>query len=268
MSITIHGGRIIRQPIGRVYDLLSKVKGQSRDLGRELQIAWMARRAARIIDDARLKDEEAEHPLYTAWCEMRDRQREVKRTGRRDPDIDVEFELWLWPLKDRTLINLHTEQRVFTTWFDALPFVEEYAYWDNTDPDETVSKPDWRKRKTDWQRAWGNGAASDRSMTMVMFNDALPLPATAEEAVTHVPDIDGRVDAAAWRTHVDEVHRRLVDERKAIDPDWKMEGFSTFFQAEGEARAEVARRKAIREMLQPLIREITAEDLSPPRREG
>lgn len=266
MSIRIHGGRLIDAPIGEAYDMLVEMKRESARIGRDLETAWMARRAARIIDDAVMKGAAAEHPLHTAWCEMSDRQREVRKTLRRDPDVDFQFELWIWPLGTRTLINLHTEQEAFTKWFDALPFTRDHAYWDSVDPDETVDEADWRAREADWHAVWPvGGVPSDRCLTMVMFNDQLPLPVDAAEAVAHVPATAERLRAAASRRHLEEVYQRMIAEKRAEDPDWKMDGFGTVFEAEAASREETDRRAEIVENLRPLFRDLTADDLAPGR---
>jgi hypothetical protein len=263
MSISIHGGRRIDAPIGESYRLLMGLKEQAATTGRGLQVRWMARRAARMLDDATLKGEKVERPLHTAWCEMDDRQREVRRTQRRDPEIDFEFQLWLWPLADRTLVNVHTEQPEFRALIDGTTFVEDHAYWDNVDPDENVPADRWEERAQDWRDAWLIGAAaSDRSLTMVMFNDALVMPARAEEAMPFVPSLDERLRTAAARRHIDEVYRAVIAERQSTEPGWKPEGFGTFFEAEGCAREDADRRSRITEELRHVIRPITAEDLS------
>lgn len=46
----------------------------------------------------------------------------------------------------------HCEQDAFMTALDAMPEVEDYAYWDNTDPDPTVSEDDWEEREEVWDR--------------------------------------------------------------------------------------------------------------------
>lgn len=264
MSVKIRAGRMIPAPLGRVYEMLLEARKESVSLGRSLQIAWMAKTAAGAIDRARLKGEEAEHPLHRAWCELLDRTLEIRKTMRRDADIDFQFELWLWPLtRQKTLIHVHTERSEFMQWFDALPFVRDYAYWDDTDPDENVDPRAWRARERDWQKVWPVGSsASDRCLNMVMFNHETPMPASADEAMPHIPAIGTRLSKAAMNRHIDEAYRARVEAELAADPDWKPDGFGIFFEAERAARADTARRAAITDEISPMIREIAAEDLS------
>jgi hypothetical protein len=54
MSVKIYAGRMIPAPIGRAYAMLMEAKPQAATLGRNLQIAWMAKRAAEMVDRARI----------------------------------------------------------------------------------------------------------------------------------------------------------------------------------------------------------------------
>jgi hypothetical protein len=192
--------------------------------------------------------------------------KEIKTTGRRSPSEDFEFEAWLFPLGRRTLMIAHTEQDGFTEWLDGLPFVHRYEYYDNTDRPEDVDARSWGRRRRDWERvlAWG-ASASDTSLTMTMFNHEFFMVPTAGEAIVHVPSADRRIARIAVHRHIDEVHRDIVARRQAVDAGWKPQGFETYFEAEAIARGDEPARERIREALRPVIRDLTQDDLEPPR---
>lgn len=264
MSVKIYGGRIIRAPIGRAYQMLMEAKPGAIAIGERLQAKWMVERAVDIIDHARLKGEEAENPLFDAWQELVDKVKKLKAPGAgRDPSADFEFEAWLFPLRNRTLMMVQSEQREMQSWIDDLPFVERYGYWDNTDPDEDVSARQWRQRGKDWLEVlpWGS-APSDRCMTLVMFNDSMPMPASDEVVATLIPPVEGRLARAAANQHINEVYKALVAEEREKNPDFKPEGFSLFFKAERASRDDLKRREAIKAEIAHAILEVTVEDLS------
>lgn len=262
MSINIPTGRLIAAPIGRAYDMLLAAKADAKPIGRSMELEWMTGRAVKAVDDARMAGTAAEHPLHKAWRDLLDAQSTVRRSGTRNPSIDFEFELWLFPLGRRTLIKVHTEQGRFLSWFDGLPFVQDYAYWDSTDRDDAVPPRQWSRRRREWNAVMPVGRPpSDRCLTMVMYNDQTPWTADPEEALRYVDPIAKRLAEAARARHVDEVYKAMVEEKRQSDPEWQPKGFQLFFDAERVARHDAARRQEIADGIAPAIREITAADL-------
>ncbi len=263
MSTKIYNGRIIRAPIGKVYDLLIEKKPEAVLIGRNLEIAWMAIRAAEKIDKARIEGEEKKGALFEAWTEMTDRISEIKKTQRRDPAVDIECELWLFPLKDQTLVIPNSEAKDLREWFDALSFVEDYAYWDNTDPDEDVDKKTWKQRERDWNKVLpGAGVPSDRCLIFALYQGGMVFPAEPEEAIKHIPPAEKRLTKIVRQEAVAEKFQAKCDAKKKENPEWKMEGFGLYFEAEKEALSDPEFLQAKREHLKTHVREITIADLS------
>jgi hypothetical protein len=265
MSTKIYGGRMIAAPIGRAYDMLLAARPQAVAIGTDLQHAWMARRAVELIDAAALKGEVVGMPIIAAWQELLDGVREIRSTQRRRPDIDFEFELWLFPLGRRTLMLVHTEQSRMREWVDALPFVVDHSYWDNTDRDEDVDARTWASRRRDWEKALpGAGVPSDRSLTMTMFNHDFAMPPKASEALRHAPTLDARVATLARRRHIDEVYSAMLEQARSEDSDYRPEGFGAIIEAIGRADRDDDRRAAIVAETAPLLEEMTVAMLDGP----
>lgn len=265
MSTKIYGGRMIAAPIGRAYDMLLAVRPQAVEIGTDLQHEWMTRRAVELIDAAALKGEVADAPIFAAWQELLDGVREIRVSQRRRPDIDFEFELWLFPLGRRTLMLVHTEQSRMREWVDALPFVRDHSYWDNTDRDENVDARTWASRRRDWEKVLpGAGVPSDRSLTMTMFNHDFAMPVKASDALRHAPTLDARVAAVARRRHIDEVYAAMLEQARSEDPDYKPEGFGAIIEAIGRADRDDGRRTAIVAETAPLLEEMTEAMLDGP----
>lgn len=263
MSTKIYNGRIIRAPIGKAYDLLIKRKPEAVQIGRNLELAFMANSAAEKIDKARVDGEESDSPLFHAWTEMSDRVREIKKTQRRDPAVDFECELWLFPYKEQVLAILNTESRELQQWFDGLSFVEDYSYWDNSDPDENIDKKVWKQRERDWNKVLpGAGVPLDRCMVFSIYGGGAPYPADPDEAVKHIRPTEDRLEALARRLVIQDVYKAMLDEKQKEDPDWKPEGFAFYFKAEKELNSNPELLRAKKEEIQPSVREITTADLS------
>lgn len=263
MSTKIFNGRIIHAPIGKAYDLLIKSKPAAVLIGRNLEIAWMAKRAAEMIDKARIEGEEKKGALFDAWVEMSDRISEIRKTQRRDPAVDIGCELWLFPLKDKTLVLVNSEAKDLREWFDKLPFVEDYSYWNNTDPDENVDKRTWKQRERDWNKALpGSGVPSDRCLSFAMYQGGMVFPAEPGEAVAHIPPAEKRLDRIVRQAATAEKFQAKCEAKKQENPEWELKGFGLYFEAEKEALSDPEFLQAKREEFKTHIRDITLADLS------
>lgn len=265
MSTNIGNGRIIRAPIKRAYDLLINAKPEAEKIGRDAQIGWMAHHAADLIDKSDMTGEILPNaPLVEAWTALLDAEKEIKINGLRNPDCDFEFELWLFPVSNnRTMLIVQTERREFSQWLDGLGFVDNYAYWDSTDPDEAVSPQAWRRRQQDWERVLPHGSAiSDRCLTMVMFNHQRPMPPSPKEAVSHITERRKRAERHAWPKHIGEIYERMLAERRELEPAYEPSGFSLYFEAEALARKDLNRRDQIVHKIHNQLRDISVDDLS------
>lgn len=92
-------------------------------------------------------------PASKAWDLLDDRQAEVRKTRRRDPDVDYEviFRVWLCRQTNAFVGYVAGE--------DASAILEvlyksrvghEYGYWNNVDPPEHLNERQWKKRAKVW----------------------------------------------------------------------------------------------------------------------
>lgn len=72
------------------------------------------------------------------------------------PDLDLGCKVCIFPLEHKTLglfaggLGLSGKDHEM---FMRQPWVQDYAYWDSTDPDETVPPAEWKQRELDWDEA-------------------------------------------------------------------------------------------------------------------
>lgn len=86
---------------------------------------------------------------FDLWQDMR--RKFLKEEGCKVPHIDTEFNVVLIPTNGFVLGIVYTAHN---EWYKAWcnhPGIQEYSYWDNTDPLEEVSDEDWEKREEDWK---------------------------------------------------------------------------------------------------------------------
>lgn len=77
----------------------------------------------------------------------------AKNKSIREPFVDFDFTIIIFPnglcmpFMDNDIVR-----KVWRKQFDA-GIVEDYGYWDNTDPDENCTEEQWKKRYDDWCEA-------------------------------------------------------------------------------------------------------------------
>lgn len=185
MSTKIFGGRIVRKPIGIVIDLLLETKPEIAQKARKLELAWMAHQISRQID---IRNQNGPDAMLHAWTSLLDAVNEIKKTGRRNPACDYSFEVTLFPDGEETLLVYNCEQKSLTDILDNMSEIEDFSYWDNTDPDETVSAEEWNIREEKWNKFLKAGMApSDKGVFMTMYNHEMISFPKADEIVEYIP---------------------------------------------------------------------------------
>jgi hypothetical protein len=124
--------------------------------------AMLAERAIDVLDRAILDPEPTSDPdpftalmktpLNRAWSELNDEQSKLKENDwRRDP-TRLELAIGRDPLTGRLGVLLFAEERLLIEVFRALPEVEEYGYWNNSDQPGGVTDAQWDERREFWDR--------------------------------------------------------------------------------------------------------------------
>lgn len=175
------------------------------------------------------------------------------RGAERDPIWDLSCKVVFFPLKDQILATLYAERKEFRDLWEALPWVQPFPYWDNTDPPEGTSWRDWRKRGRIWERAmWNHYVPSISGYTADCVTDYLRW-AEPKDVYAHQPKWSLRVETQAkslmmltWdKRHERKKKRPKYEEYLA----WKKtdDGERTRKWAVDRARAKLKRRLAIKD---------------------
>ena len=134
------------------------------------------------------------NPLISAITEFEERERKVRETNRRDPLVDMEFNVCILPTKDQTYGIVYTEQNdLLEMWLEQKEIVW-YPYWDNTDPMEGISWEDWEERGKEWDQALeeGYGIPSQNGMTIEFIHRySFGMP-TADDVLACMPSLEER----------------------------------------------------------------------------
>lgn len=259
MSTVIPNGRIIHERVDVAYGLLMGVRAEAASLGRTIEARWLATRAARMIDEARMSGTTFDHPLHQAWCEMDDRRREIARTRLRDPLVDIGLELWLFPRDQDTLVIVRSEQPGLIDWFDRLDFVDDHSWWDNSDRPDDVSIKAWSVRRRDWKRMLPSGSTPDERCLALVMCSPNRMPPDAEAVLREVRPLATRIADMVEERHVMERIRILQGDHPSV-PDHG-DVMRLYGQARKAAEADPDGRELLRHQAEERLTEITLGDL-------
>ena len=141
------------------FDYLQPWRAKIQSKGKAKDAQLHARHATLLIDRAatqHLRKGETtpipSNPLGEVSVEISNRRKEIASNGYRDPDVDFDFSVTLFPYDSKIYGMIHTEQ---STWMEMLlgdPNVHHKQYWDNTDGCDTVSKKQWEERGKIWAK--------------------------------------------------------------------------------------------------------------------
>ena len=161
-------------------------------------------------------------PLIEAYHDVVGRQREIKKTGHRDPGIDFDFSVSVMPYEGRVYGIVYTERWQWCHLWMAKEFVEDFSYWNASDRPKDISKAEWEHRSDVWHDVLGAGVS--RVPAMCGFSadctHEMTMP-TTEQIVEAIPSFDRRVrkhaDNAVMTAEFTRRRERLVAETAPED---------------------------------------------------
>lgn len=167
MSTKIYNGfRLKTANLNEIHQHLMGWRRELEALHKKALAQLHANIAVGLIDQlsARPGRHVGKSPISEAYSLIADRQYEVRKTQRRDPSVDFEFSLSLMPHSSGLYGIVFTEQQAWLSrWLDK-DFVEDFSYWDNTDPLEGIDDEVWANRGTVWNEILNPAIASAPSM--------------------------------------------------------------------------------------------------------
>lgn len=272
MSTKIHNGlKLTNISLLELRDFSARLREKIRPVHEELYGKVIAEICTEIIDTRTLQPDDCKEleekrygrtagmstPLSIAEFHMRDRQRKIKATQERDPEVDFDCKLCILPIKGTLLAMPFTEQNEFLKVISSMEEVSEYGYCNNSDQPEGISKRSWNSRRDNWNKALpGIGIPSKNGFIIQLTHDDVSIQ--AEKALPHVKTLEKRARAHAYNTIMGD-----IIERKKIELG---ENFSVYHElieaseyidtTEGQIELEQKMQE-----FKLLFKEITIEDL-------
>lgn len=167
MSTKIFNGfRFLGNDLVEIHQHIMEWRAELRDLHKEAECRFIADMAANMIDEEFLRPgtQSGETPLMKAISHLWERQDAVRKTQRRDPAVDFQFDVSIMPFEGRIYGITFTEQNDWRRMWMAKPFVEEFGYWNNTDAPDDMTNESWEERERIWNSILEPAISSAPSM--------------------------------------------------------------------------------------------------------
>jgi hypothetical protein len=134
-------------------------------------------------------------PIVDTWLEIMERVKKVKQTSQRDPEVDFSFQICIIPYNNEFFGIYYTEQKDFKVVLESSKLFQDFSYWDNSDPLDSVSDEEWAVRGTTWDNIFKEEGIPQFISTSYdvidMVND-MPHP-TAEKVLENIPSMKVRL---------------------------------------------------------------------------
>lgn len=176
---------------------------------RRLYLAVTTAIATRMRDQAKYAPPAPDRRLswlLSAEAEIRDAAQRIAATGHRNPALDLACSVVAVPDPgaggEWTYLLIYAEQPAYWDALRAIPGVEEYGYWNNTDRPGHCTEYDWTVRRQTWDRVIGNEPPALRGLTWEIDNNGRELRTplligAADECAPYIPNRNERARAVA-----------------------------------------------------------------------
>lgn len=234
---------------------------KERDRAREHE--KLEKNGALLSESDKIKLSLADRPHDTAYfavlSKANERYNEIQRSQRRDPEVDFDCSACFIPLKDKIVALFYTEKDELRELWESCEEVSEYGYWNNTDPQEGVSRREWARRREDWEAALpGIGIPMEHGITADFIKGLPSRFETLSETVSIIPDLNKRVRRVAKE-------QVLARKFKALQEAAKDEGaLDIYYQAANWLRTSEGKQEIAAEALRiapVLIPQITQDEM-------
>lgn len=216
MSTKIYNGiRFTTSNLISLHRKIAKFQAELEPLALKKLTKVMATIAAESYDDLLIKREKPEtfkgkYIIGYARDIVDKRNKEVQQTRRRDPAIDMDFNVCVMPCGRSLLGIIYTEHDDFTEKFMKMCPAEEYAYWNNTDRPDNLTATEWHKRKKDWDKALETyGIPAMNGYTINCLRDFLPWLIDNEDILKAIPSYAYRTKRIATDFTVSALCKKL-----------------------------------------------------------
>lgn len=212
------------------------------------------------VKKKQLKKHKGLSPLAYAFTTMLEKEREIKKTGHRNPDFDFSFEVAFMFQNGYALCALFTEKDAFTKVWESMRQVKKYPYWNDTDRPNGLSSAAWRQRKQAWDRAVGHSTYADAGLVKTITPPGIHFEDKAK-ILKAVPTLKRRLECYAKDIVIHSYSKgKVLDKEGRIDWSIVMESMD-FVRTDKGKKALINAKKNLRSRL---VKRYTVKMLTEP----
>jgi hypothetical protein len=263
MSTKIYTGfKIDSMDILEIQTILNGHHKLVKEITKEKIIEHLIKSAVEDFDkDIINKKDTDKNYISEANYEMEERQRNIKKTMSRDPDVDFEVEIALFPFEGNFYGIYHTEKSDFYDNLLTNPKITEFNYWNNSDHPEKMTEKEWEERARIWNTIFdGNELQCEIGFTK-KYNSYPPQP-EIEEIIerwdSFVPKFEKRLKYWSSIIYAEREFNKLSEkERSSISNYIRID-------RDNSDEANAKRAEVKKELENILIKDLTPELLGLP----
>lgn len=163
-----------------IYEVQNILKGHHatvKEISKDKIIDFLIKSAVEDFDKDHINKKDTDkNYISIANQEMQERQREIQKTRSRDPEVDFDAEIAIFPLEGKFYGIYYSEQDEFYEDLLKQPNISEFSYYNNTDKPDNISEKDWQERERIWDIIFdGNGLPCEVGFTK-KYNTYPPRP--------------------------------------------------------------------------------------------
>jgi hypothetical protein len=256
-----HGFRFKSSSIIALQDFFMRWRETLKSLHRNELAAVLARIATDTLDRSFTNPElqVGKTPWSEAFSDVMDRQKTIKKTGSRDPEVDFDFDVSILPYGRKIYGIIYSERGDWRDLFLEQPEIEDFSYWNNSDRPDTISAREWNHRNKTWNTVLGSrGIPALRGFSAQCTEETLYVE--CEDVLEAVkPHVDRVFNRAKDVIIGAEMYRRM---QEIAEPDRQKHIFETFWEAHDWMKTPEAKlllQAKISELSEKLPRVITKE---------
>lgn len=198
-------------PLETVLDRLVAVRPVVEAMQKSLHASFVATRACDLLDSYHVLGGERllpDRPLREASQELEERWKAMQRDKRRDPAIDTDASIVLFPQGPTVLGLVQTEMEPFVTLMRDLAG-EDWS-WGTYERPKGVEEAAWEERERTWTAAMAPAWIPSRTGLSYSYNQPYPTMVSPEDALAHLPDAQRRARSVAREAALDEAKGEMV----------------------------------------------------------
>lgn len=200
MSTEIYTGfKFKGTDIFQIHDDINVVRKEVNTKAKELASIFFAEYMTNVFDSDQAvpyakKLSKNTKPYQVIAQHYFDKVRALEQSDQRMPDIDFSFVVNIYFHEGEIYGTVYTERQEFLDiWFEK-DYVEDFAYWNNTNKPKEITKKEWQSRRDVWNFIFKNSnipAYTGFNCKLVK----LPIIPDIDEIMEQIPAFEDRCDA-------------------------------------------------------------------------